>query len=135
MMPAEPAIGIAKSCAGDGKPRVDGEGGFVVQYCSLELPEALSGESEILMRLSAIRIDRKRLFEMLPRAVQFVDPSERRSERDMILGAPARDHSRTIEQAACLVRRAKPSAHRRQAAQGAKVAGLVGQQATIDLLR
>jgi hypothetical protein len=107
----------------------------VVQYCSLELPEALSGESEVLTRLSAVRIDSERLFEMPARAVQIVDPSKRRSERDMILGAPARDHSRTIEQAACFVHQAKPSAHHRQAAQGAKVAGLIGQQAAIDLLR
>src|SRR5215467_12431406 len=53
----------------------------------------------------------------------------------MILGPPARGHSRTIEQAACFVHRAKPSAQHRQAAQGAKVAGLIGQQAAIDLLR
>src|SRR5262249_50600563 len=134
MMSAEPAIGIAKCCAGHRKPWVDGGGGLVVQYCSLELPEALSGESEVLTRLSAGRIDRERLFGMPPPAVQIVDLSDRRSQRDMTVGPPARDHSRTIEQAACFVRRAKPSAHHRQAAQGAKVAGLIGQQATIDLL-
>ena len=114
---------------------LDGEGRFVVRYRSLELPETLSGHPEVLMRFGAVRIDRERLFEMPPRAVQIVDPSERHSERDMILRAAARDRGGAIEQAARFVRRAKLTAHHSQAAQGTKVARLIGQQAAIDLLR
>ena len=76
-----------------------------------------------------------RLFEMLPRAVQVVDSSEPRSERDMIFDAPARDSGGTIEQPPCFFHSAKLAAHHREPAQGAKVARLVGQQAAIGLLR
>jgi hypothetical protein len=79
-------------------------------------------------------VERNRHLELTLGAFEIVDPNAGRPDHDMVLGRWPCDIERLTDEVTCLVRRTEPSANHGQAAKGAEMPGLIGEEPSIGLL-